>query len=105
MAGLRLLGRLTQSLVSMNDLLKKRMQRRLEEITAELSQIDHRLAVAHGLGDSNSTQGISQTYSDNKYWTSRRDALRRERDTLEARLAGEIAPQSPYINQGVFRPL
>ena len=89
----------------MSDFYKKRMQRRLDEINAELSQIDHRLAVAHGLGDSNSAQGISQTYSDNKYWTSRRDALRRERDTLEARLAGEIAPQSPFINQGVFKPL
>lgn len=89
----------------MDNLTKQRLERRLEEINSELTQIDNRLAVSHGLGDSNSAQGISQTYNDNKYWTARRDALRRERDSIEARLAGESTPSNPFINQGVFRPL
>lgn len=89
----------------MNEINKQRIERRLNEINSELEQLDYRLSVAHGLGDSNSTQGISTSYNDNKYWTARRDALRRERNKLESMLAGESGDSVPFINQGVFRPL
>ena len=58
--------------------------RRLDEITNEICQIEQRLAVGHGLGDSHSSQGISATFNNNTEWRNRLSLLRNMRNRLEA---------------------
>ncbi len=81
-----------------------KLKKRLTEVETEISQIEGRLALAHGLGDSNSAQGITSTFSDNKYWTSRLDRLRALRDRLEAQISGEPIGGDPSVTLSVFIP-
>lgn len=79
--------------------------RRLAEIEQEIGQIENRLSVSHGLGDSHSAQGISTTFNDNPRWRNRLTLLRRMREQYEAKAAGEQMPPIPgrnvsnYLNQ------
>jgi hypothetical protein len=72
-------------------------QRRLDEVRSEIDQLDHRIAVAHGLGDSSSVQGTTASFTDVPGWTKRRDQLRRLRDNLEAIEAGDPPPANTGI--------
>lgn len=78
--------------------------RRLAEVTAEITQIEQRLAVSHGLGDSHSSQGISATFSDNAQWRNRLSLLRAVRDQLEAKQAGEAIPAPMGVNVSSYWP-
>lgn len=79
-----------------------RTERRLREVKTEIAQIENRLAVAHALGDNNSAQGISQSFSANEYWTKRLDTLRALRDKLEDKAAG-IRSRDASVVLGVIR--
>jgi len=72
--------------------------RRLAEIEEEIGQIENRLAVSHGLGDSHSAQGISTSFNDNPRWRNRLTLLRRMREQYEAINAGEEIPAVPGRN-------
>lgn len=71
---------------------------------AEISQIEHRLAVSHGLGDSHSSQGISASFNDNAQWRNRLGQLRQLRDKLEALQAGERLPPAPGVTVTRYVP-
>ena len=66
--------------------------RELAEITTELAQLDHRLAVSNGLGDSHSSGGISTSFSNNLEYIKRRNLLRKRRNQLEAMRDGTSLP-------------
>jgi hypothetical protein len=72
--------------------------RRLAEIDEEIGQIENRLAVSHGLGDSHSAQGISTSFNDNPRWRNRLTLLRRMREQYEAINADEEIPAAPGRN-------
>ena len=72
--------------------------RRLAEIEEEIRQIENRLAVSHGLGDSHSAQGISTSFNDNPRWRNRLTLLRRMREQYEAINADETIPAAPGRN-------
>ena len=78
--------------------------RRLAEIEAEIGQLENRLAVVHGLGDSHSAQGISASFSDNPRWQSRLTLLRRMREQYEAIAADETIPPPPGRNVSNYIP-
>ncbi len=78
--------------------------RRLEEVLTEISQIENRLAVSHGLGDSHSSQGVSATFNDNAMWRNRLSLLRTVRDALEAMQAGEPVPPAPGVTVTRYIP-
>jgi hypothetical protein len=79
--------------------------RRLQEVLAEIAQIEQRLAVSHGLGDSHSSQGISATFNENQKWRGQLSILRRLRDQLEAKDAGEPIPPAPGVTVSIYRPV
>jgi hypothetical protein len=66
-----------------------RAREKLEEVTTEITQLERRLAVSHGLGDASSAQGITHDFRDNILWRKRLDFLRGQRTMLESYLAGE----------------
>lgn len=78
--------------------------RRLAEIEQEIAQIENRLAVSHGLGDSHSAQGISTSFSDNPRWRNRLTLLRRMREQYEAKAADETMPPIPGRNVSNYIP-
>ena len=77
--------------------------RRLQEVRDEIDQIEARLRVAHGLGDSHSSQGISATFNDNPQWRNRLSILRRIRDQLEAKQQGDDIPPPPGVTYSYYR--
>lgn len=79
-------------------------QQRLDDILAEISQIESRLAVAHGLGDSHSSQGVSATFSDNMQWRKQLSYLRAARDRLVAKQTGDVIPAKPGLNLSNYCP-
>lgn len=78
--------------------------RRLQEVTDEISQLENRLRVSHGLGDSHSSQGLSATFSDNPSWRNRLSLLRSIRDQLEAKRDGDPVPGAAGINVSRYVP-
>lgn len=77
------------------------VQNRILELSEEIDQLNQRLAFAHGLGDSSSSQGSSASFAGNMDWTKRRDKLRRTKEymvALAAYLSGEttIRPRAPH---------
>lgn len=54
----------------------ERAQKRLEQAETDLAALDHRLAMAHGLGDTNRASGIEAIYQNNIDWRRERDRLR-----------------------------
>lgn len=84
--------------------LSARETRRLAEVTDEISQIENRLRVSHGLGDSHSSQGLSATFNDNAQWRNRLSLLRSVRDALEAKQAGECPPPAPGVTVTRYIP-
>jgi len=84
--------------------LTARQTRRLQEVRDEICQIEQRLAVSHGLGDSHSSQGVSATFNDNAQWRNRLSLLRNVRDALEALQAGECAPPAPGVTVTHYIP-
>lgn len=51
-------------------------QRYLERYQSDLDQVEQRLSVAHGLGDTHGAQGTTATFSDTLKWQKERDRLR-----------------------------
>lgn len=84
--------------------LTARQTRRLQEVSDEIGQIERRLAVGHGLGDSHSSQGISASYNDNLEWRNRLSTLRQIRDQLEALRDGEPIPPAPGVTVSFYQP-
>ena len=78
--------------------------RRLQEVQDEICQLEQRLRVSHGLGDSHSSQGVTATFNDNPQWRNRLSLLRNIRDQLEALQAGEVLPAPPGVNLSYYRP-
>lgn len=78
--------------------------RRLQEVEDEIAQIEQRLRVSHGLGDSHSSQGISASFSDNREWRAALSTLRRLRDQLIALRDGEPIPPAPGVVLSDYRP-
>lgn len=85
-------------------MLTDRQTRRLAEIEAEIAQVKTRLGRSHALGDSSASQGISMTYSDQRYWQSRLDRLLVQRDQLLDLQAGVTTMQQPAVNLSYYRP-
>lgn len=81
-----------------------RQTRRLQEVQTEICQIEQRLAVSHGLGDSHSSQGVSATFNENPQWRNRLSLLRNVRDSLEALQAGETPPPAPGVTVTRYVP-
>lgn len=73
--------------------LTARQQTELDEVNAEIAQLQHRLGVSHGLGDASTVQGTSASFSDNMNWQKRLDLLRRRRNQLED-LASGVTPST-----------
>lgn len=84
--------------------LTTRQTRRLQEVRDEICQLEQRLRVSHGLGDSHSSQGISATFNDNPQWRNRLSLLRTVRDQLEALQAGETLPPVPGVTVTRYIP-
>lgn len=80
-------------------------QTRLDEVEAEISQIESRLAVSHGLGDSHSSQGVSANFSENFRWRQQLSCLRAVRDRLIAKQTGDAAPPKPGVTLSNYWPL
>jgi hypothetical protein len=78
--------------------------RRLAEIEEEIGQIENRLAVSHGLGDSHSAQGISTSFNDNPRWRNKLTLLRRMREQYLAIAAGGEIPAPSGINLSNYVP-
>jgi hypothetical protein len=77
---------------------------KLQEIQAEISQIENRLAVSHGLGDSHSSQGLNASFSENMRWRSALSTLRAARDRLLMKEAGETHERVPGVNISNYWP-
>lgn len=84
--------------------LNAQQTRRLAEINTQISQIENRLAVSAGLGDSHSSQGVSATFNDSFKWNSQLSLLRSLRDRLEALRDGTQLPPPIGTNLSVYRP-
>lgn len=65
---------------------------RLAEVEAEIESLEKRMGLIHGLGDSQSAQGITGTWGENSYWQRRLDHLRHTKRQLEAVIADEPVP-------------
>jgi hypothetical protein len=77
---------------------------RLAEIEEEIGQIQNRLAVSHGLGDSHSSQGVSATFNDNPRWRNKLTLLRRMREQYLAIAAADEIPAPSGINLSNYVP-
>lgn len=62
---------------------------RLHQINLEIEQLENRMAVIHGLGDSSSAQGISHDFRQNEIWRKRLDYLRAARRQIERFIRGD----------------
>lgn len=80
-------------------------QTRLDEVETEISQIENRLSVAHGLGDSHGSQGVNASFSDNMRWRQMLGQLRYLRDKLIAKQTGAAIPAKPGLNLSDYSPL
>lgn len=78
---------------------------RLRDLETEICQIENRLAVSHGLGDSHSSQGLSATFNDNAQWRNRLSLLRAARDRLKSKQSGEDLPPPPGLTLSDYSPL
>lgn len=78
--------------------------RRLQEVQDEICQLENRLRVSHGLGDSHSSQGLSATFNDNIKWRNQLSNLRRLRDQLEAIRDGLPLPPPPGVTVTRYVP-
>lgn len=56
----------------------------LAEILTEITQLENRFAVIHGLGDNNSSGGLTTSFADNANWQRRLNLLRVRRNQLVA---------------------
>lgn len=84
--------------------LTRNESRRLQEVIDEIQQVESRLRVSHGIGDSSSSQGISTSFSDNPQWRNRLSILRVLRNQLEAKDAGEPIPSAPGVTVSCYVP-
>jgi len=89
---------------------KERAQKRLDTAKSDLDQLENRLAISHGLGDTNRATGIETVFQNNPEWARRRDQLRRTVEYYEdyiAYLDGTgPAPRSPVASTlGNYIPL
>lgn len=75
----------------------------LLRLKGELAQLDARLSASHLGGDSQSSQGISATWTDNRYWQRRADHLRMRIRQLEALRDGEPLPAPPGVTLVHYR--
>lgn len=78
--------------------------RKLQEVQDEICQIENRLRVGHGLGDSHSSQGLSATFNDNLKWRGQLSSLRALRDKLEAIRDGTPLPPAPGVTVSRYVP-
>jgi hypothetical protein len=80
-------------------------QMRLDEVQVEIAQIEARLAVVHGLGDTHSSQGVSASFTDTMRWRQQLSNLRSLRNKLVAKQNGERLPPRPGANLSYYSPL
>lgn len=88
---------------------REKAVKRLERAKSDLAEIENRLRLAHGLGDSNRAGGIDASFSNTLQWQAKRDSLRNQVDHWEDVIAaldgnGNL-PTSPLgVTLGDFFP-